>query len=206
LYTWTVDLDPSDMGGRAPCMSRTIKGLDIILETFKQYNVKALFFVSTEMLGTGFDEGYDHLVLKIMEHGHEIGSHGHFHIKYTGKCRNLREMNDEYMSRRLLVKLTGELYPEYRAPWFRHRTSSVYSDPKNHVSVLKHSWFKKQIPLKPIFYVHPSDIAGIDNPRFKSEKAPNLFCKILYSRPNHVLDTFKRLVRLYPYSPKETAS
>jgi len=193
LYTWTVDVDGSDFGGRGNSMTATINGLQTILDIFDQYHIKAIFFFSTEMFSTGFTEGYDYLVDKVKDRGHEIGSHGHFHIRYKSTSRMIE---DKVLSQYAMRRVTGNLYPRYRAPWFQLETEDIYSRKKNHVSILKQSWFAGMLPEKPIFYIHPSDIVEWE----RWVVPPTLFTKILYSRPQHVLDTFKRLCRLYPYS------
>src|SRR3990167_1565545 len=46
-FTWTVDVE-SDWGGRTSGALGIKEGLPAILEIFRAYNIKALFFVSSE--------------------------------------------------------------------------------------------------------------------------------------------------------------
>ena len=184
-FIWTCDLE-LDWGGRTSGIEGITKGLPIILDIFRSYRIKALFFISSELAMDNRGS-----INRIIEHGHEIGSHGHFHIKYKDAWR---AEQDREISNRLLSIFTDK-HLEYRAPWFSHETESIYSKRDGHVSILKQAWFGGQLLDDPIFYIHPFDIVGGKNP-------PSLFTRILYSRPQNVLDTFKRLCRLYPDSPK----
>lgn len=148
-----------------------------ILSAFERYNVKGLFFVSTELL----DEN-KYLVKLIESEGHEVGSHGHFHEVYSNPERANADM-------KLSFGILGVCH--YRAPKFSYVTKDRYSNPKNHVSVLKKMWLGQGIPEEPIFYIHPFDLVGGVN-------APNLFCKLWYSRPKDAYETFTNLLRRYP--------
>jgi len=187
-YRHTVDVE-YDWGGRTSGTQGITEGLPIILEVFRANKIKALFFISSELAMTNRGS-----INRIVEHGHEIGSHGHFHIKYADKWR---ADQDKEISERLLSIFTDKKM-EYRAPWFSNKSESVYSDRKNHVSILKKVWFNQRIPDDPIFYIHPFDIVHW-------KKAPHPALAMLYGRPDDVLDTFKRYCRLYPHSPKAKA-
>ena len=180
-FVFTVDFE-GDWGGRTNGTQGITDGLPLILEIFRSYSVKALFFISSEL---ALDNRG--IIQRILEKGHEIGSHGHFHIKYKDRWRSEQ---DRGISERLLSIFTDKKL-EYRAPKFSHEyEDSVYSRRKNHVSILKYSWFGGGLPNHPIFYIHPFDIV-------EGKNAPNLFCKLLYSNPNHVYNTFVNLVRVY---------
>ena len=185
MATWTVDVDGGDYGGRSNSMLGTVKGVQAILKLFEFYKVKAIFFISTEILDTGFIEGYTWLVKDIMNAGHEVGSHGHFHIKYNTDDRKLK---DKHISQIALAKVTGNLYPHYRAPKFSYMTEDIYSNPKNHVSLLRHMWFRTPINPETIIYLHPFDIVGGQN-------APNLFCALWYSNPRMAYHTLVKLLK-----------
>jgi peptidoglycan/xylan/chitin deacetylase (PgdA/CDA1 family) len=176
IFTWTVDVE-KDWGGRINTFDGIKYGIPVILDLFRDRGIRALFFISTEVL-----EHTSNLVETIADAGHAIGSHGHFHTKYSDK--RLSEL-DKLVSLNYLGDVS-----HYRSPWFHYKTDDIYSNKKNHVSVLKHSWIKQSIPNRPIFYIHPFDIVGGNN-------APNLFCKLLYSRPDNVLNTFCMLTRYY---------
>lgn len=180
-FTWTVDTE-TDWGGRTSGIQGLTDGLPRILETFRAFKVKALFFVSSELALENRGA-----ITRIIEHGHEIGSHGHFHIRYKDKWRSKQ---DKDISERLL-SIFNQKKMEYRAPWFNYETDSLYSKRPHHVSILKQTWFGGRLPENPIFYIHPFDIVKGVNP-------PNLFTRLLYGKPDAVFDTFKRLVRLYP--------
>ena len=175
-FTWTVDVE-SDYGGRSQTTQGIVYGLPRILEVFKQYGINGLFFISTELLGN-----YPVLPTHLRHLGHEVGSHGHFHVKYKERWRSEED-------KRISMKMLDTQY--YRAPWFNYETDCIYSQKANHVSVLKQSWFGGKIPNDPIFYIHPFDIVRGDSP-------PNTFCRVLYSHPDIVWDTFNRICKLYP--------
>lgn len=170
-FHWTVDVE-SDWGGRTLERDGIERGLPIILEVFKTNKIQGLFFISTELLKT-----YPSLAKDIQKEGHEIGSHGHFHIVYDNRQRALQ---DKEISERIL----GTKY--FRAPKFSLRTPCIYSNPKNHVGLLKHMWFKQAIPKDPIFYLHPFDLIGGKFP-------PNVFCRWWYSRPKEAIRLFSEL-------------
>lgn len=181
-FTWTLDCE-GDFGGRTNGIKGITDGLPLILEIFRANGIQALFLISTEI-------ALDHRarIQSIIDKGHEIGSHGHFHIKFKEKWR-ARE--DRLISEELLTVFRPGPF-EYRAPWFYHdMEGSIYSKKKNHVSVLKQSWFGGRIPDNPIFYIHPFDIV-------EARGAPNIFTRILYSNPKRVYETFTRLAQEYP--------
>ena len=182
-FTWTIDCE-HDFGGKTSKARGITEGLPRLIETFRDRNIKALLFISTELLNT-----HRKLFESIRGEGHEIGSHGHFHTKYKEEWR---KEEDRKLSISTLQQSFLNENVRYRAPWFSHEVSGeLYSNRKSHVSVLKTAWFQKMIPANPIFYIHPFDIVEGKNP-------PNLFCKILYSRPKKVWDCFSRLTIQYP--------
>ena len=188
-YTWTIDAE-SDFGGRTNETTGITKGLPRIFEAFRKEKVKALFFVSTELL-----EYTPSIVQKILSEGHEIGSHGHFHTIYK---EDFRKEADRKLSLELLAthqSLSKESI-QYRAPKFNFKVSGqLYSDRNGHVGLLKHMWLKTPILADPIFYLHPFDIVGGNNP-------PNLFCRLWYSKPDKALQLFKNLLQKYPGSQR----
>jgi len=191
LNRWTVDVE-SCWGGR----DNSVRGIEIgvpqILEEFKKYNIKAIFFLSTRKL-----IHYLPYARMIIRDGHTIGSHGHEHINWKripwiwtwiDWCEDY-ETSKKLLKEYLDVDIDLSLY---RAPWFSVQMPQFpLSCKKNHVSVLKHSWFKGRIPKNPIFYIHPFDI--VKAPKI----APNMFCKALYSRPEKVRETFHELVQKF---------
>lgn len=181
-FTWTVDCE-FDFGGRTNGTLGITEGLPRILEVFRANKIKALFFVSSEIALDNRGRIKD-----IIDRGHEIGSHGHFHIRYKDA---FRAQADRQISERLLSIFAEKKLP-YRAPRFYYQSEdSIYSYRNNHVSLLKKAWFGGRIPTNPIFYLHPFDIVGGQN-------APNLFTRLLYSNPKRVYDLFTKLTRQYP--------
>lgn len=184
-YSWTVDTE-LDWGGRAKTAIGIKEGIPRILEVFHTYNIKALFFISTELLSD-----YRHDVYAIKDRGHEIGSHGHFHVRYK---EDWRWQEDKRLSELLLTpfKSPSQKTLRYRAPWFNKEVDGEpYSARSGHVSVLKQSWFGGALPQSPIFYLHPFDVVRGVNP-------PSLYTRILYARHEMVFDTFRLLCSRYP--------
>lgn len=181
-YRFTVDVDGGDFGGRTEGQRGLKEGLDLILMTFKMYKTKALFFVSTELL-----REYKREIRHILEEGHEIGSHGHFHIKYKDKWR---AEEDRRISNTLLLPVTGSPAHRYRAPKFSYRTDDLYSNPKNHIGLLKHMWFGQKIRENSIIYLHPFDLVNSGSP-------PNLFCRLWYSNPQRAYETLLDLLNYH---------
>lgn len=181
-YRFTVDVDGGDWGGRKDDHKGLRDGLGLILTTLRMYKIKALFFVSTELL-----RDYKKEIKQILEEGHEVGSHGHFHIRYKDKWRAEK---DRQISDTLLLSVTGNPKHKYRAPKFSYVTEDVYSSPKNHVSLLKHMWLGQKVRKESIIYLHPFDLVRGDSP-------PNLFCRIWYSNPQRAYETLLNLLNSY---------
>ena len=183
MFSHTIDCE-LDWGGRTDGTEGLDKGLPLILKALKDRNIKALFFINTEIM-----EFRPAVIQDIVNDGHEIGIHGHFHTCYKEPWRAHQNMN---IARTLLQGVISQDFFYLRAPKFSYKFyDQVYSDPKNHVSVMKHSWFGGEIKRDPIFYLHPFDIVGGKNP-------PNLFCRIWYSKPRMAYETFIRLLDSFP--------
>ncbi len=84
--------------------------IDAILTTLDKYEVKATFFV----LGT-WVEKYPDAILKIKEHGHEIGNHSYNHADYT-KMGTESIINDLDKCDAAIEKVIGEKPYLMRAP------------------------------------------------------------------------------------------
>lgn len=181
-FTWTVDVE-GDWGGRTNGTLGITEGLPRILEIFRANKIQALFFISTEIALDNRGRIQD-----IIDRGHEIGSHGHFHIRYKDA---FRAEADRQISERLLSIFTSKKLP-YRAPRFYYQSEdSFYSYRNNHVSILKQTWFGGRIPTHPIFYIHPFDIVRGKNP-------PNWLCRFLYGNPERVYELFTRIAEQHP--------
>lgn len=181
---WTVDVE-LDWGGRTTGERGLKEGIPKILEVFRAYKIKGLFFISTEILPQ-----YRQLVKDILSAGHEVGSHGHFHICYKDAWRYEK---DRQISKTLLSAFTGSSDMHYRAPKFSYNDGGVYATPANHVGLLKHMWTGAMTSNEPIFYLHPFDIVKTE------EKPPNLFCKLWYSQPERAYASLINLACRYSH-------
>lgn len=182
-FNWTVDLE-HDFGGRTNGTDGIDKGLPLIFKLFREHNVKALFFVSTEVLK--FRPG---VVQDIINQGHEIGNHGHFHAPFKEPWRHVQ---NKEIADTILKNYTTQDYFHFRAPKFSYPMyGHLYSDPTGHVGLLKYMWFGGKPNKETIFYLHPFDIIG-------GKESPNLFCKIWYAHPKRAYETFINLVTRYP--------
>lgn len=183
-YQMTVDCE-SDYGGRTNSYQGISEGLPRLLDTFDDYKIKSICFISTEIL-----EEWPLVIRDIQSRGHKIGSHGHFHFRYRDSWRAQQDM---HLSR-AFIQSNGGISPiPYRAPWFNYEVPMErYSYKFGHASVLKLAWgFPKDMSKVSIFYIHPFDIV------MPKTKAPNLFCKLLYSRPKQVRIKLEELCMRY---------
>lgn len=179
MVRWTVDTE-FDWGGRTQSTLGLKYGIPIILELFKKYKVKGLFFISTELL-----RDHRNVIQSIKDEGHELGSHGHFHVVYKDRFRAHQDME---ISKALITGMTGNQYPRYRAPKFSFDNGDEYANPRNHTSLLKYTWGLQILPENGIFYMHPFDIIDAH------QDAPNLFCKLWYSRPKDARNNLENLL------------
>lgn len=86
--------------------------LDELLQLLSQRQIKATFFVLGIIAKTNPE-----VLIRISEQGHEIGSHGMFHISY----RNVSDeiwMNDVQESKLLIESVVGKNIVGFRAPFF----------------------------------------------------------------------------------------
>jgi len=184
LISWTCDLE-TDFGGRTDGVEGLDIGLPLILKVFRERKIKGLFFISTEAIKTRLG-----IIQNILDEGHEIGCHGHFHTCFKEPFRQYQNME---LAQTILKNFTNTDHMYWRAPKFSYVfPNQPYSDPKGHVGLLKHSWFGGQIPTDSIFYLHPFDLVETVS------KSPNLFCSIWYSNPKLAVERFRQLTRLYP--------
>lgn len=177
-YRWTVDVE-YDFGGRTNGTEGIERGLPRIIKNFADGHINAIFFISTEI-----QTDISGLVKELRDQGHEIGSHGHFHQKFK---EGFRRQADKDLS----LFLLGPQAVKFRAPKFNWETEDIYSQKKNHVSLLKHLWLVQKIKPETIIYLHPFDIVKTDEP------PPNLFCRLWYSRPDAAFNLFKEMVNKY---------
>jgi len=112
----TIDVE-TDWGGRLEAKEENcvgIKhGLPIILNILNKYNVKATFFISAEIAILFRDT-----ILEIIEHGHEIASHGYRHIDYSELSK--QELYTQISkSKHIIEEQIGTQVLGFRAPQFR---------------------------------------------------------------------------------------
>lgn len=177
-YRWTVDVE-YDWGGRTNGVRGISEGLPEIIKLFDGAGIKALFFISTELL-----EDHPDVLKTIREKGHRVGSHGHFHQRFK---ESFRRQADKDLS----LAYLEDQKARFRAPKFYWQTEDIYSNPKNHVSLLKHLWLGQKIKEETIMYLHPFDIVET------AEPPPNLFCKLWYSQPKKASQLLSTLVNRY---------
>ena len=116
-----------------------VKNTEWFLETLKQFNVKATFFILGEVAVK-----FPALVRKIAQSGHEIGSHGISHKQIFKLTREQFrcEMAD---SKKLLEDIVSSPVSGYRAPAF-----SVIPETKWALDVLAQEGFKYDSSIFPI--------------------------------------------------------
>lgn len=83
--------------------------IDSMLATLDKYNAKATFFIG----GTWADKNRD-VLLKIIEHGHEIGNHGYFHK--DSKNISYSQVRDEIVNCAKMVYNIASLQMNLFAP------------------------------------------------------------------------------------------
>ena len=175
----TTDLE-FDWGGRTNGTDGLDKGMPLIYKALKEHDIKGLFFINTEVL-----EERPGIVQDILNEGHEIGCHGHFHVCFKEPWRQHQNM---LICKSILENYSTQTHWHYRAPKFSYIfPGQPYSDPNNHVGLLKHMWFKQKVTKDSILYLHPFDLV-------EAKHAPNLFCKLWYSKPKRAYETFRRLL------------
>lgn len=98
---------PSTWGG---CEGRVERNTDLILGILDEYKVKATFFI----LGW-VAEKYPQLILRIVEQGHKVASHGYLHQRITLQDRKTFRQ-DIRRSKGILEDQIGMTVLGYRAP------------------------------------------------------------------------------------------
>lgn len=190
----TCDVE-TDWGGRTHTVQGLKEGLPFILELFRSHNIKALFFVNTELLR------YHHRdIASIKEKGHAIGNHGHFHHIFDSLDRQHqnKEIGEQLLRAYSLVP-AGPI--PFRAPKFSLRINDVYSrkgiwGEVEHTGLIRHLYGMDKLSDNRILYFHPFDIIKPNTP------APNLFCKLWYSQHDRAKALLTKIVR-YIYEGKK---
>lgn len=135
---------------RLPC--RVEQNTDHILELFDGHDVKATFF----MLGW-VAARYPELVRRIVDAGHELASHGYFHVRVT---RQLPQAFSEDVSktRKLLEDIAGCEVQGYRAASYSIVNETLWAH-----DLLQEAGYRYSSSVYPIRH----DLYGIpDAPRF----------------------------------------
>jgi peptidoglycan-N-acetylglucosamine deacetylase len=110
-----------------------------ILDLLDKYHTKATFFV----LGT-VAEKYGHIVKKIYEKGHEIGSHSYSHIMLND-LGSLEFEKELIKSTSLITNITGESPIGFRAPSFSLNNSTKWA-----LKLLANNGYKYDSSIFPI--------------------------------------------------------
>jgi polysaccharide deacetylase family protein (PEP-CTERM system associated) len=101
--------------------SRVERNVDLVLDLFSQYGAKGTFFV----LGW-VAERFPHLVHRIAQEGHDIGSHGFNHQHITRQTPE-QFRQDVRKARECLMNLSGQKVQAYRAPSFSIIRSTLWA-------------------------------------------------------------------------------
>jgi polysaccharide deacetylase family protein (PEP-CTERM system associated) len=132
--------------------SRVDGNVDVILDLFSKYHAKGTFFI----LGW-VAERFPHLVKRIAEEGHEVGSHGFGHQHITRQTPDQFRI-DVRKARESLMDLSGQTVQAYRAPSF-----SIVRDTLWALDILAEEGFTIDSSVFPARH----DLYGIANaPRF----------------------------------------
>jgi polysaccharide deacetylase family protein (PEP-CTERM system associated) len=133
-----------------PC--RVERNVDAILAMLDQHNTHATFF----MLGW-VAERYPGLVRRIVEHGHELASHGYAHQRATEQSRQ-EFKQDITRSKELLEDIAGVAVHGYRAPSFSIGHSNPWA-----LECLSEAGYRYSSSIYPIRHDH---YGMPDAPRF----------------------------------------
>ncbi len=104
-----------------------------ILDTLKRFNVKAIFFVITSQI----NDGNSHLIKRMLDEGHLVGSHGKFHDNSNNLSREQfkSRVKQSFVELAQWYKKSGYTLnkPFYRYPYAAYAKASGY----HHMNVLK---------------------------------------------------------------------
>ena len=168
---------------------RVERNIDIILELLDKHHTKATFFP----LGW-IAERYPQLVRKIVQHGHELASHGYGHERASDQTPEAF-FSDINLAKILLEDLSGQEVTGYRAPSFSIGKSNLWA-----YDSLQRAGYRYSSSIYPIAHDH---YGMPDSPRFAYEVRPGLM-----EIPITTLRLFERnfpssgggYFRLLPYS------
>jgi polysaccharide deacetylase family protein (PEP-CTERM system associated) len=135
---------------RWPC--RVEANVERILALFERHGVKATFFT----LGW-IAERYPAMVRRIVDHGHELASHGYGHHRAT-QLSEAELLEDVSRSKRLLEDIGGVAVQGYRAPSFSIGHRNLWA-----LEVLARADYRYSSSIYPIAHDH---YGMPDAPRF----------------------------------------
>lgn len=95
-----------------PPTERVIVNVRVLLELFRQKNVRATFFILGEIASS-----YPFLVREIADDGHELGVHGYHHDQLF-RLSPARAREDIYKAKSLIEDISGHQVEGFRAPAF----------------------------------------------------------------------------------------
>ena len=133
---WFCDLDISEWDKHE---NRVLEATNKILKLLKETDNKATFF----MLGY-VAEAFPELVKKILDQGHEIGTHGYSHTRITNQTPEEFE-KDLDKSLKILKKITKEKIWGYRAPQFTIARKTAWA-----IDILKKKGLKYDSSIFPV--------------------------------------------------------
>jgi len=131
---------------------RVADNTNVIMDRFAEKNIKATFF----MLGW-VAERYPQLVKRIIDEGHELASHGYYHVRVTQQNRS-DFFNDVSRTKKLLEDMSGSEIKGYRAASYSIGADNLWA-----IDVLAetgHQYSSSIYPIKHDLYGMP------DAPRF----------------------------------------
>ena len=131
-----------------PC--RVERNVDLILDLLDEANAKATFFT----LGW-IAERYPHVVRRIVEHGHELASHGYGHQR-ASDLTPAEFRHDITQAKRILEDIGGVSIKGYRAPSF---------------SINRANWWAID-ELEPAGYIYSSSIYPVKHDHYGMPDAP----------------------------------
>ncbi len=169
--------------------SRVVQNVELILDCFSEFNVKATFFVVGWIA-----ERYPDLIIKIIKSGHQIGCHSYYHKKIYSLTPDQFRI-DTKRCKEVLEDIGGRPVTGYRAPSYSITKKSLWA-----LGILEELGFSYDSSIFPIYH----DTYGIpDSPRF-TYRLPD--CKLVEYPLSTVLYWGRKIpvagggyFRLFPY-------
>lgn len=133
-----------------PC--RIERNVDVILSLLDEFGAHATYFT----LGW-VAERYPHVVRRIVEHGHELASHGYAHLRASEQSR-AEFQKDVTRAKKLLEDIAGVEVKGYRAPSFSISHGNLWA-----LDCLREAGYRYSSSVYPIRHDH---YGMPDAPRF----------------------------------------